>query len=164
MTSKIAHSEGQHENVRRSRWEDSFDTLSRVTDRLGRLPRTPAEAEPRLLMWVTNQRRALNQPQHRQARLEALPGWSWDPRADQWETRAEHLCDFISAHGRAPIVRTADRHERALAYWLSRQRTAHENGALSAERSKMLTCAVRMLKAPNADDLAVPVAKQLARH
>lgn len=146
MTTKISHSEGHHENVRRSRWDDSFAALSQVTNRLGRLPRTPAEAEPRLLMWVTNQRRALNQPKHRQARLESLPGWTWNPRADQWEYRAEQFRNFLVVNGHTPRIRTRDPIERALAHWYSRQCVTHAEGRMTDERAYALAYAIRSVK------------------
>lgn len=98
-------------------------------------------------MWVTNQRRALDSPSHRRVRLESLPGWSWDPRGDRWESRAESLRQFIAERGRTPRVRTEDVDERALAHWYSRQRVALTEGRISDERARVLAYVTRQIAA-----------------
>lgn len=152
MADRISDTQPGREQPRLS-WEASFDALSLATKQLGRLPRTTAEAEPRLLMWVTNQRRALKQPAHRRTRLESLPGWSWSPRSDRWEAQAEQLRDFIARQNHTPRVRTTDAAERALAHWHSRQRRALAEGELCGERAIALTYATRNITNPKSSRL-----------
>ena len=39
----------------------------------------------------------------RQRRLEELPGWTWDTRADQWEEGFRRLLDYVERHGDARV-------------------------------------------------------------
>ena len=49
----------------------------------------------KLGVWVTGQRTNRKKMESdRQQRLEALPGWSWDPFAEQWEKGFSHLKRF----------------------------------------------------------------------
>jgi superfamily II DNA or RNA helicase len=38
----------------------------------------------------------------RAAELDALPGWSWEPRAERWWTSFDALADYVSQHGAYP--------------------------------------------------------------
>ena len=42
----------------------------------------------------------------RQHRLQDLPGWTWDPRADQWEEGFRRLLDYVERHGDARVPRS----------------------------------------------------------
>ena len=63
-----------------------------------------AGAHPKLGRWVTQQRDLFGQGRlnrERVALLEALPGWSWDPSADDWEEGFRHLAAFVKREGHA---------------------------------------------------------------
>jgi hypothetical protein len=52
------------------------------------------------------------------AELEALPGWTWNQRGDQWASMLQQLADFGSARGHIrPSLTLGDEQEKALARW-----------------------------------------------
>ena len=88
--------------------------------------------------WVHNQRRTKDkiEPDRRQ-RLEALPGWSWDPHSDQWEEGFFHLKQFSDRekHCRVSATDKTDTGYR-LGQWVGVQRrTKH---ALEPDRRRRL--------------------------
>lgn len=115
-------------------WSLRFEELARYAERLGRIRRSPAECNPALLAWITNQRRSHNLSSEKRGKLEELPGWSFDPRMAAWEHRAEQLRQFIIRARRTPRVRAQDNDERALAHWYARQRRAAERLQLPDDR------------------------------
>lgn len=74
--------------------------------------------------------------------LERVPGWTWEPRSDHFEARAEELRQFIRAEGRVPRRRTEVTHERVLALWLYRQNCAIATGGVGPEREALLAYAL----------------------
>jgi hypothetical protein len=70
----------------------------------------------------------------RAARLEALAGWSWTPKADSWERNFALLEAFAARerHSRVPSKTTA------LGQWVSVQRGAFRKGQLPAEKIERL--------------------------
>ena len=42
----------------------------------------------------------------RQRRLQDLPGWTWDPVADQWEEGFSRLLDYVERHGDARVPKS----------------------------------------------------------
>lgn len=130
---------------RETAWQARFSALEKLTQELGRLPRSDQESDPDLLAWISNQRRSLTMAESHREQLESLPDWDWEPRASAWEYRAEQLRTFIAANKRAPRVRSSDAAERALAHWHSRQRVAYDAGTLTPARALAFEYVTRLL-------------------
>ena len=91
-----------------------------------------------LRSWVTAQRTAFskgNLAAERGNRLEALPGWSWDPVFEQWEEGFAHLQEFVARERHALVsgaYKTAEGFR--LGGWVNRQRQSHLSAKLDADR------------------------------
>jgi superfamily II DNA or RNA helicase len=74
--------------------------------------------------WVANQRAWRSKiPSERQQRLEALPGWTWDPNADAWERGFAHLEAYSKAEGHCRIPQDHETEEGfRLWVWVTTQR------------------------------------------
>ena len=58
-------------------------------------------------VWIGNQRSARDRMAlHRRQRLEALPGWSWDPYQEQWEKWFSDLKAFAEREGHCRVPST----------------------------------------------------------
>jgi superfamily II DNA or RNA helicase len=91
----------------------------------------------RLGSWVRSQRTREQMAPERRARLEALPGWSWDPYAEMWEVGFRHLNDFVNRDGHAKVPRIYKAVDSyPLGIWVSTQRATYAN--LSLERKLRL--------------------------
>ncbi|WP_319446910.1 MULTISPECIES: DEAD/DEAH box helicase [unclassified Mycobacterium] len=111
-------------------WEFWFGLLQRHVDDHGTaqvLQTYVTEAGERLGSWVTIQRslRSKNRLSAvRQELLDILPGWSWDPKADQWEDGFRHLREYVNEHGTAGIRDDhVDNDGYRLGKWVGKQRT-----------------------------------------
>ena len=137
---------------RPDRWERGFAALGRfVTDNgHARVPQLHVTSDGlHLGQWVVRQReeyrRAKLDPA-RAARLEALPGWTWQARsiaraahADAWERGFAALGRFVTDNGHARVPQlhvTSD--GLHLGQWVNRQRRGHREGRLDAQREARL--------------------------
>ncbi|MFA6015258.1 MAG: Helicase associated domain protein [Gallionellaceae bacterium] len=118
---------GSHED----KWEEGFRQLKEFADREGhaKIVRGAIASDGyKLGSWVAVQRISKNNmPPERKARLEALPGWSWDPHAEKWEIGFRCLKEFSDKEGHAKVLsdyETADGF--CLGAWVGRQRTTKE--------------------------------------
>ena len=70
----------------------------------------------------------------RASRLEALPGWPWDPFADDWEEGYLYLTTFVTREGHARVPADHREGDFRLGGWVSRQRQANKKALLSPGR------------------------------
>ncbi|WP_231578266.1 DEAD/DEAH box helicase [Rhodococcus sp. PML026] len=89
-------------------WDFWFGLLERYVDERGdaAVLQTHTVDGHRLGTWVSIQRTHRSKGRLsaiRQQLLEALPRWSWDPKADQWEDGYRHLREYVIVHGTAEI-------------------------------------------------------------
>ena len=128
-------------------WEEGLRRLQDYVERNGdaRVPQRYTAGGYRLGAWIMTQRnRRSTLDTDRQRRLEKLPGWTWDARADRgrrpwaWEEGFRRLQEYVKHHGdaRVPQRYTADGYR--LGAWVSNQRQSHRKGTLDADRQHRL--------------------------
>ena len=118
-----------------STWESWFGLLMKFTDREGhaRVPKSHVEDGVTLGSWVSDQRSRRDVlTDKQQERLEALPGWNWDARTDQWDRRLNLLRRFEEREGHALVPQGHIEDRVNLGSWVMEQRGNQE--AMSDER------------------------------
>ena len=72
------------------------------------------------------------------AELDALPGWTWDPYADDWERALDTLRVFVAREGHTRIPADSVEAGIQLGSWVGRQRLAYRAGNLALARAAEL--------------------------
>lgn len=113
-------------------WNEGFYRLAEFADRMNhcRVVQGYKSADGyRLGQWVAVQRRSFDSlvPEYK-SRLEALPGWSWDPHSEDWEGGFRYLAEFVDREGHAGVaaVYTASDGYR-LGQWVRSQRAKRDS-------------------------------------
>ena len=124
-------------------WERHYDALLAFVAREGhaRVPTDHVEGDLPLASWVIRHRqeRKIDKvPGERAARLEALPGWTWDVLAARWDQHFAALERFASREGHARVPNGHVQDGLKLGRWVIAQRQGHRNGDLAAEREARL--------------------------
>jgi superfamily II DNA or RNA helicase len=128
---------------RTQRWEAGYETLVDFAARHGHanVPQKWIEGHFNLGHWVAVQRRfhfAGSLDRDRARRLEAVPGWSWDPLSDQWDQHFAALERFAEREGHALVPAKHIEGGFKVGSWVRNQRTAYEKGVLDSQRVKRL--------------------------
>ncbi|KIM17867.1 hypothetical protein QV65_01560 [Rhodococcus erythropolis] len=87
--------------------------------------------------WVQNRRRNFREgtlAADRIAELEALPGWTWDPLADQRNAGMVALRKYVEDHGTALVPHNTVVGGMSLGEWVTKQRGAFRLGSLTEKR------------------------------
>lgn len=126
-----------------SLWERAFGLLEQYVEREGhaRLPRQHVESGYALGAWITNQRTRHAGGRLRPdyvARLEAMPGWSWNVLDQRWQMAFEVLQQFVEREGHASVRQHHTESGFALGSWVSVQRESFSRKALRPERVALL--------------------------
>lgn len=91
--------------------------------------------------WVWGQRRnhakGVLDPD-RERRLKALLGWTWNPRADQWDEGFRRLQDYIERNGNALVPATSMIDGYRLGRCVNHQRARRAKGSLDADYQRRL--------------------------
>jgi superfamily II DNA or RNA helicase len=129
-------------NPKAGQWETGFVKLLEYVEKQGnaRVPKSYKFGGYNLGAWVDNHRQRRNLlDENQRRRLEAVPGWSWDPWADQWEEAFTRLLTFgrSNGHSRVPAAYRAEDGYR-LGQWVSVQRANHQKGSLDTSRERRL--------------------------
>ena len=125
------------------KWHRFFAALARFAEREGhtRLPQRHEESSLALSTWAQNQRNLFSRGQlspERIVLLESLPGWSWDPKGEQWDRNVAALTRFVEREGHALVPADHAQEGFKLGGWVATQRTAFSRGEMRAERAARL--------------------------
>ena len=131
-------------NPHTEQWDEWFEQLQTYVNLYGdaKVPqRTAISGDSKLGSWVNNQRQEKSNnrlSQDRIERLEALPGWSWDPFTGQWEEAFERLQLYMNLNGDARVSRNCDFNGYKLGVWVGTQRSNKSKNSLSQDQIKRL--------------------------
>jgi hypothetical protein len=146
-------------NPRDDDWDRGNASLSRFVAREGhaRVPPRHIEGDFRLGSWVLVRRadfRAGRLPPERVASLAGLPGWSWEPRGDDWARAIEALDAFVAREGHARVPRGTIESGSRLGNWVTSRRVEYRHGRLAPERIAELEAIMGWTWDPDAEDWA----------
>lgn len=132
-------------DTKEAAWEAALSALRAYAEREGdcRVPqRHQDESGLRLGLWVGTQRQQHSKGKlhsDRVAALEALPGWSWDLKAEAWQEGYDHVRDFIAREGHANVPTFhVEPDGFNLGQWVATRRGKYRSGKMSKKRAKLL--------------------------
>ncbi len=108
-------------------WQARLEQLERFVAQHGhsRVPNTYTSGGFGLGVWVESQRRSYKRgslPEDLAQRLEALPAWSWEAKADDWWRAYKELEKFVAREGHAKVPQDHREGQFGLGAWVSHQR------------------------------------------
>jgi len=67
-----------------------------------------------------------------------VPGWTWDPKAEQWEEGFRRLQDYIELNGDTIVPASCTVDGYPLGTWVQRQRAFYSRGTFEVDRQQRL--------------------------
>jgi superfamily II DNA or RNA helicase len=116
-------------NILEVNWSRNYKGLKKFAEREGhaRAPQRYVEDGLKLGQWVAVQRTYRDEMSpEREALLEALPGWSWNPTADGWERGYRFLTAFVERDGHARVPKEHLETGFRLGQWVTDQRVKRD--------------------------------------
>ncbi len=137
-------------------WDFMFGRLQRYVAENGHAsPPALKVGRDWLAQWVADQRTKFNSQTLdaiRISKLESLPGWTWDPLAESWNSFFNLIVEFSEEFGHAAVpTRPTHYRGRQLAGWLNNQRTRYNKGTLDQEKIDRLETVTGWSWAPKDD-------------
>ena len=137
-------------------WDFMFGRLQRYVAENGHAsPPALKVGRDWLAQWVSDQRTKFNSQTLdaiRISKLESLPGWTWDPLADSWNSFFNLIVEFSEEFGHAAVpTRPIHYRGRLLAGWVNGQRTRYNKGILDQEKVDRLETVTGWTWAPKDD-------------
>jgi hypothetical protein len=130
-------------NAYTDRWDQGYSRLVKYAECHGdsRVPNRYEADGFALGQWVNTVRSrglkgALTAERIKQ--LEALPGWTWTPKADSWDRAYDLLLQYVEGHGNGLVPQSYWADGFALGAWVGAQRRKHAAGTLKPDREKRL--------------------------
>lgn len=126
-------------DARADQWQNGYRELLEYVDHHGHDWVLPYGS--RLGSWVSQQRRHYARGvlrDDRARRLEAVPGWTWDPGADRWEEAFGRLTEYTDHHGHARVPQSYTVDGCQLGHWVHKQRRTFARGAMDPGRARRL--------------------------
>ncbi len=135
------HIQAESIELASSTWEFMFGLLQRYVAEKG--DARPSSKDDYmgypLGNWVTKQRgiyRAGDMPQNRTDKFNSLgPVWSWDPIADDYETKVLELKEYVKLYGTTRVSTKSGPHQQ-LGRWIVKVRADYKSDLLSPEKIK----------------------------
>ena len=130
-------------NPHEGKWDEGYARLLVYVAREGQasVPQRHSEAGFKLGAWVTTQRGLYAQgrlDRRRVARLEAVPGWSWNPLESGWDCGCASLLTYVEREGHARVPAAHRERGFPLGAWVANQRQRFRQGRLDAARAAQL--------------------------
>lgn len=124
-------------------WDTSLSALRTFTKREGhpQVPQRHKENGIDLGSFVNGRRTEFKKgklSKERIKQLEALPGWSWNPKQDAWEQKFAQLQKYVKTHGNAKVPEHYKVDGVQLGKWVGKQRQIHRVGGHSSEQTRRL--------------------------
>lgn len=126
-------------------WEEGFEKLQAYLKRASNSKvkaKDPSSSDSMNQRWISKQRQNKSKnilDQGQIERLEALPGWSWDPYPDKWEEGFRRLQAYVDQHGDARVLcGYATYDDYRLGTWVSHQRKSKFKNRLSQSQIERL--------------------------
>jgi hypothetical protein len=123
--------------VSRDTWDQRYELLREFTDREdhSRVPQGHVESGVHLGKWLSVQREKRDKlTSEQRKRLEALPGWAWNPHTDRWESTFRLLQTYTDEKGTSQVPYAYALDGVKLGTWVSEQRSQYAKGRLNPER------------------------------
>jgi len=116
-------------------WAAGLDALRAYQVRNGhaRVPQNHVEGAVLLGSWVASRRLERNAgtlSEQRAAELDAIPGWMWDPIADDWTTALGALQAFVEREGHTRVPSAHVEAGVRLGKWVTKRRSERNSGRL----------------------------------
>jgi superfamily II DNA or RNA helicase len=124
-------------------WESSFAALIEFIENSGNAapPQSHKVGDIALGTWVSKQRSDYKKGRLTEedvARLESLPGWTWDTWDSSWDLYFSALTQYTNKFGQAAPPKTLEIDGIQLGAWASSQRARYNKGALEQKRISQL--------------------------